>query len=443
VADFFSAFNLLVALFLVLLNGFFVAVEFALVKIRPTRVETLIEEGKPAATLVKDAIQNLDGYLAACQLGITLSSLSLGWIGEPAIAALIEPVLGAFLPEGAIHTVAVVLGFGTITFLHVVFGELAPKTLSIQDAERISLIVAPPMKFFYYLFLPGIYVFNGTANFFTGLIGFSPASETDEAHTEEDIRMLIAQSSEHGLVEEGQEEMIEGVFELQDTAVREIMVPRPDVEVLETNMSMETLLAVTTEGSYSSYPVLDSEADDQVVGAIHVADLYRTLQSGDDSWTARDLAREVVIVPETRRIASLLTEFQEREIQMAIVIDEWGVFEGIVTMEDILEEIVGEIRDEFDVADDEPSITKLEDGGYSIDGRVPIETVNQVLDTEFGNEESETVGGLVFTRLGRSPDVGDSVNLDSYVFEVDEVNGNRISHIVTRKATQQNVDSSE
>jgi CBS domain containing-hemolysin-like protein len=440
--DLFSAFNLLVALFLVLLNGFFVAVEFALVKIRPTRVETLIEEGKPAASLVKDAIQNLDGYLAACQLGITLSSLSLGWVGEPAVAALIEPVLGAFLPEGAIHTVAVVLGFGTITFLHVVFGELAPKTLSIQDAERISLIVAPPMKFFYYLFLPGIYVFNGTANFFTGLLGFSPASETDEAHTEDDIRMLIAQSSEQGLVGEGQEEMIEGVFELQDTVVREIMVPRPDVEILDADMTTETLLAVTAEGSHSSYPVLDSEADDQVVGAIHVEDLFRTTQCGDDSWTARDLAREVVIVPETRRIASLLTEFQDREIQMAMVIDEWGAFEGIVTMEDILEEIVGEIRDEFDAAGDEPSIRKLENGGYSIDGRVPIETVNVVLDTELGSEDSETVGGLVFNQLGRSPEVGDSVDLDSYAFEVDEVNGNRISHIVTRKAAQRNVDSS-
>jgi CBS domain containing-hemolysin-like protein len=443
VVDLFSAFSLLLALFLVLLNGFFVAVEFALVKVRPTRIETLVEEGKPGATLVKDAIQNLDSYLAACQLGITLASLSLGWVGEPAIAALIEPVLGAFLPEGAIHTVAIVLGFAAITFLHVVFGELAPKTLSIQDAERISLIVAPPMKFFYYLFLPGIYVFNGTANFFTGLLGFSPASETDEAHTEEDIRMLIAQSSEQGLVEEGQEEMLEGVFELQDTDVREIMVPRPDVEVLETNMSRETLLAVTTEGSHSSYPVLDPEADDHVVGAIHIGDLYRTTQSGDDSWTARDLAREVVIVPETRRIASLLAEFQDREIQMAMVIDEWGAFEGIVTMEDILEEIVGEIRDEFDVPGDEPSIRKLENGDYSIDGRVPIETVNQVLDTEFGSEDSETVGGLVFNRLGRSPEVGDSVNLDSYAFDIDEVSGSRISHVVARKAAQRNVDSSD
>lgn len=438
-----SAFNLLVALFLVLLNGFFVAVEFALVKIRPTRVETLIEEGTPGATLVKDAIQNLDGYLAACQLGITLASLSLGWVGEPAVATLIEPVLGAFLPEGAIHTVAVVLGFGTITFLHVVFGELAPKTLSIQDAERISLIVAPPMKFFYYLFIPGIYVFNGTANFFTGLLGFSPASETDEAHTEDDIRMLIAQSSEQGLVEEGQEEMIEGVFELQDTAVREIMVPRPDVEVLETNMSMETLLAVTAEGTHSSYPVLDPEADDQAIGAIHIEDLYRTTQSGDDSWTARDLAREVVIVPESRRIASLLTEFQDREIQMAMVIDEWGAFEGIVTMEDILEEIVGEIRDEFDVADDEPSIRTLENGDYSIDGRVPIETVNEILDTEFESEDSETIGGLVFNWLGQSPEVGDSVDLDSYTFEVDEVSGSRISHMVAQRAAQRNVDSAD
>lgn len=234
----FSVARVLAALFLVALNGFFVAAEFAYVRIRSTAVDRLMEEGKAGATLLQDAIENLDDYLATTQLGITIASLGLGWIGEPAVAALIEPVLAPVLSEGVLHLVAFAVGFGTITFLHVVFGELAPKTIAIAKAERIALLVAPPTKFFYYVFVPGIVVFNGTANSFTRLIGIPPASETEETLTEEEILTVLSRSGKKGHVDKEEVSMIERVFALDDTVVREVMVPRPDVVTVDADLPL-------------------------------------------------------------------------------------------------------------------------------------------------------------------------------------------------------------
>ncbi|SIQ87533.1 Hemolysin, contains CBS domains [Haladaptatus litoreus] len=432
-----SAFRLLVAFFLVFMNGLFVATEFAFVKIRRTRVNELVEAGKPGANLVKEAVDNLDDYLAVCQLGITLSSLGLGWIGEPAVAALIEPVLGPVVPEGTIHFVAFALGFGFITFLHVVFGELAPKTFAIQEAERISLLVAPPMKLFYYIFLPGIFVFNGTANFFTRLAGVSPASESEEAHTEDELMMVLAQSEEQGHIDLDEMEMIEGVFELGDTTAREIMVPRPDTATVSAGIPLDELRSVAAEGNFTRYLVLDEEQGDQPIGFVHVKDILRAIEGESieaTTLTARDLARNAIFVPEDRRIDDILTAFRQRESQMAVVIDEWGEFEGIVTIEDILEEIVGEIRDEFDAAELEPSITELGEDTYTVDGHVPIHEVNETLDADFESEDFETIGGLVLSELGRAPEVDDSVVLDGYVFRVDDVEQRRISQVTIEPA---------
>jgi CBS domain containing-hemolysin-like protein len=224
-----AAAGLLFAFLLVALNGFFVAAEFAYVRVRSTSVETFVEEGRPGAGLLDNAVRNLDDYLAVCQLGITLSSLGLGWIGEPAVASLIEPIIGSFVPAALLHLVAFAVAFGFITFLHVVFGELAPKTIAIARAERVALLVSPPMKAFYYLFLPGLVVFNGTANFFTRLIGIPPASESDETLTEEEILLVLTRSGREGEVDMEEVEMIERVFDLDDTSVREVMIPRPDV----------------------------------------------------------------------------------------------------------------------------------------------------------------------------------------------------------------------
>ncbi|MDS0293664.1 hemolysin family protein [Halogeometricum luteum] len=433
--DFLSVGGVVLALFLVVMNGVFVAAEFALVKVRPTQIDALAEEGKAGASLVQDAIDNLDGYLAVSQLGITLSSLGLGWVGEPAVAALIEPVLGSYLPEGSVHFVAFALGFGFITFLHVVFGELAPKTFAIQEATRISLLVAPLMKFFYYVFMPGIIVFNGTANRFTRLFGVSPASEGEESHSEEEIRMILARSEETGRIDFEEVEMIESVFELGDTVAREIMVPRPDVETIRASMPLSELRTVAARGRFTRYLVLEDDGD-QVVGFVHVKDLLRADErEADESLTAGDLAREVLAVPETRRIDEILTDFQARgEGQMAVVIDEWGVFEGIVTIEDVLEEIVGDIRDEFDAPTEEPSIEKRSEGVYVVDGGVPVQHVNDRLNTAFESDDVETIGGFVFSLLGRVPEVGDEVEREGRLLRVEATEDARIERLSIRRS---------
>ncbi|MFC4360211.1 hemolysin family protein [Halobium salinum] len=435
--DLISLGGLLLAFILVIMNGVFVAAEFAFVKVRPTQVNALVERGKPGATLVQEVIQNLDDYLAVSQLGITLSSLGLGWIGEPAVAALIDPVLGQFLPAGAVHLVAFVLGFGFITFLHVVFGELAPKTFAIQEATRVALLVAPLMKFFYYVFVPGIIVFNGTANYFTRLAGVSPASESEETHTESEIRMILTRSEETGHIDLDEVEMIESVFELGDTIAREVMVPRPDVETVTASMPLSELRSVAATGTYTRYLVLDEDGN-QPLGFVHAKDILRASEAGtdpDSTVTARELARAVLTVPETRRIDAILADFQTRgEGQMAVVVDEWGVFEGIVTIEDILEEIVGDIQDEFDTGAQEPSIEKRNDGAYVVDGGVPVQEVNDRLDTRLESDDVETIGGLVFSRLGRVPEVGDQIQQNGYVLRVEAVDDARIERLVIHEA---------
>ncbi|WP_435159279.1 hemolysin family protein [Haladaptatus sp. DFWS20] len=434
--DFLSLGGVLLAFFLVIMNGVFVAAEFAFVKVRPTQVTALVERGKPGAALVQDVVQNLDDYLAVSQLGITLSSLGLGWIGEPAVAALIDPVLGQVLPAGAVHLVAFVLGFGFITFLHVVFGELAPKTFAIQEATRVALLVAPLMKFFYYVFVPGIIVFNGTANYFTRLAGVSPASESEETHTESEIRMILTRSEETGHIDLDEVEMIESVFELGDTVAREVMVPRPDVETVPASMSLSELRSVAATGTYTRYLVLDEDGN-QPLGFVHAKDILRASEAEteqDSTVTARELARAVLTVPETRRIDAILADFQTRgKGQMAVVVDEWGVFEGIVTIEDILEEIVGDIQDEFDTGAQEPSIEKRNDGAYVVDGGVPIQDVNDRLDSRFESDDVETIGGLVFSRLGRVPEVGDQIEENGYLLQVEAVDDTRIERVVIQE----------
>src|SRR5918995_2569717 len=330
---------LVFALFLVALNGLFVAAEFALVKIRATQVDRLVGEGMTSAGLVEEATDKLDSYLSVSQLGITISSLGFGWIGEPAFAHFLEPLLEPLgVPESSIHVIAFAAAFATITFLHVVFGELAPKSVAIARAEGTSLFVAPFMRFFYYLFYPGIVVFNGAANAVVRLFGIPPASEREETHSEEELRIIIEQSTRQGVLNTGEEHMLEAVFELEDTPARESMVPRPDVVAIAADGGVEELV-VATAGRHTRYPVFEDDAQERIVGMVHVKDVLETIKqtrSLQADVTARDLMRDVLVVPENRRVDELLKDLQRQGLQMAVVIDEWGSFEGIVTMEDIV-----------------------------------------------------------------------------------------------------------
>lgn len=429
-----SGSRLLLALVLVALNGFFVASEFAFVRVRSTSVEQLAEEGRAGAETLQDVMTNLDDYLAVTQLGITLASLGLGWAGEPAVAALIEPVLASLLPASLIHLVAFAVGFGFITFLHVVFGELAPKTIAIAEAERLSLFVAPPMKLCYYLFYPGLVVFNGTANAVTRLVGVPPASETDETLDEREIRRVLARAGEAGQIDEAELETIERVFEADDTPVTAVMVPGPDVVSVPTDSSVSALRETIREAGHTRYPVVTAGDGGQVVGFVDVKDV---LAAGDperdEPVTAGDLARDVVVVPETTTVADLLVRFQEENQQMAVVIDEWGAFEGLATIEDAVEAIVGDLRDEFDVDGREPSIRRAGDDGYEIDGSVSLPAVADTLGVGFDGEGFDTLGGLVLDRLGRPPEAGDVVSEGGYSMEVLAVDGARVSTVRIRK----------
>jgi CBS domain containing-hemolysin-like protein len=372
---------------------------------------------------------NLDDYLATTQLGITIASLGLGWVGEPAVASLIEPVLAPILPVNLIHLVAFAVGFSLITFLHVVFGELAPKTLAIAQTERLSLFLAPPMKVFYYVLYPGIVVFNGAANAFTRALGVPPASETDETLGERELLRVLTRSGEEGDIDVAEVKMIERVFDLDDIVVREVMVPGPDVVSVPADASLSDLQSIILEAGHTRYPVLDADDGDQVTGFVDIKDVLRAEVEGGDAELVGDIAREIVIAPETMALSDLLRQFREDQQQMAAVIDEWGAFEGIATVEDVVEALVGDLRDEFDVDEREPSIRRRDDDGYDIDGSVPLSKINDMIEGDFTSDEVETIGGLVLERLNRAPERGDRVEVAGYVVEVTSVEGTRISTV--------------
>jgi CBS domain containing-hemolysin-like protein len=290
------------------------------------------------------------------------------------------------------------------------------------------------MKFFYYLLLPATVVFNGTANAFTRLLGYPPASERDDTHSEDEIRTLVTQSARQGMLERDEEGMISAVFELNDKTAREIMVPRPDVVVFPAETSLRELISLSAEGRYSRYPVHETDSSERIIGAVHVKDVLRAVASdtSDATNTARDLMRDVLTIPENRHIDDILEDLRRQDLQMAVVIDEWGSFEGVFTLEDIVEEIVGEIRDEFD--EEEPAVKEMGDGSYLTDGRISINEVNDTLGTDFESQDFETVGGLVLGHLGRVPEAGDEIHIDGYLLRVDQTEGPRIAQVLIRQS---------
>jgi len=410
---------------LVLLNGFFVAAEFAIVKVRGTRITELAGEGRRHAKVAQHLVGHLDAYLSATQLGITMASLGLGWVGEPALAHILAPLfhaLGISSPN-TIHVVSVIVAFSIITFLHIVIGELAPKSIAIQKAEAVTLWTASPLRLFYRVFRPIIWLFNGAATALLRLANIQPASEAQLAHSEEELRMIISASQEGGHIDEVEQAIMRRALIFGEHAVGEIMVPRTEMASLPTEMAIAQALEEVAMSNHTRYPVYEDDMDD-TIGYVHVKDLYRA----DRSRSVRTLLRPIGFIAETASIELALKRFQSTRTPLAIVVDEHGGTAGLVTIQDVIEELIGEVQDEFD--HEAPLVEELNEGSYSVDGSARLDYLDEALDLREPNEGFPTLGGRVFEQLQRRPRVGDEVRVGNFEARILDVDGMRITRVL-------------
>ncbi|MEX6587500.1 hemolysin family protein [Paraclostridium bifermentans] len=421
--------NILLVFFLVFLNGFFVATEFAMVKVRKSRIETLIIQGDKRAKRTLIVVKDLNSYLSACQLGITLASLGLGWVGEPAILRLLMPIFNLFnLPSSLEHSIAFIIAFSIITGCHIVFGELVPKSLAIISPEKIALSTAFPLIFFYKLTYPVMWIFNHSTNWILKVFGLSQVDEHESVHTDEEIKLLVEESYNHGLVDKTELTLVDNIFDFSDKTVKEIMVPRTDITNIFIEDAFDDIIDFTLKEQLTRYPVC-KENKDNVIGFIHIKDLYKQKIEGSNQ-EIKNIIREIKLVPESMLIRDLLKIFKKDKVQVALVIDEYGGTAGLVTIEDILEEIVGEIQDEFD--EEEDSIIKCEDNSYIVDGKVLIEDITEFLYIDIEDEHIDTIGGWAYAQLDSYPKVNDKFTYKNYEFTILKCNRKRINKLLIK-----------
>ncbi|RLQ93189.1 hemolysin family protein [Falsibacillus albus] len=425
--------NILTLILLIALTAFFVASEFAIVKVRSSRIDQLIAEGNSKAEAAKELITNLDSYLSACQLGITITALGLGWLGEPTVQELIHPLFGTLhIPESISHILSFVISFSAITFLHVVMGELAPKTFAIQMAEELTLLVAKPLILFYKIMYPFIWVLNSSARLVAGLFGLQPASEHDMAHSEEELRIILSESYKSGEINQSEYRYVNQIFEFDNRLAKEIMVPRTEIVSFEKDTSLKEILSTLRIEKYTRYPVTDGDKDN-IIGIVNMKELLTDCvhQQCPEDETLLKYIKPVIRVIETIPIHDLLLKMQKERNHMAILADEYGGTAGIVTVEDILEEIVGEIRDEFD-ADEIPLVRKLGENHFIFDAKLLIHQVNDLLGTDLSEDEVDTIGGWLLTQKYDLKQ-GDAIEEGSYIFKVHEMEGHHILYVEVMK----------
>jgi len=422
--------NLFIIVILIALTGFFVATEFAIVKVRMSKIDQLISEGKKGAISAKRVVTHLDEYLSACQLGITVTALGLGWLGEPTVEKMLHPLFAYFnLNESLTHILSFGIAFALVTFLHVVVGELAPKTVAIQMAETITLLFAPPIILFYRIMYPFIWFLNGSARVLVGIFGLKPASEHDLAHSEEELRILLSESYKSGEINKNELKYVNNIFEFDERLAKEIMVPRTEIVTISIDQTYDDIIEVIKNERYTRYPVVDGDKD-HIVGFLNIKELLTSAFTECDEPKPFDIhsfINPIIQVIETIPIHDLLLKMQKERTHIAILIDEYGGTSGLVTVEDILEEIVGEIRDEFD-EDEIPDIRKLSDDHYILDGKLLIEDVNTLLNTTFSDEDIDTIGGWFLTQ-NFNAEVGVEVVDQDYIFRVHESDGHHIQYL--------------
>ena len=418
-----------VALALVLVNACFVAAEFAMVRVRPTRVQQLAEEGHWQARVLASLQRRLDAFLSATQLGVTLTSLGLGWIGEPAFANLLSGVFAALGIESprVIQNTSIAVAFAVITFLHIVLGELVPKSYAIRFTESVALWVAVPMRLFQVVFAPALWLLQRSARATLGLLGVTADTSDDLAHSEEELRMLLGESHRLGALSGSKRQLLENVIDYTERTARHVMVPRADIAYLSLAQRLEENLAVVTQAAATRFPLCSTDID-HVIGMIHVKDLFIRRDQIRSSEDLAAIKREILFVPETRPLDLLQRDFQQRRTHMAIVVDEYGGTSGLVTLEDVIEELIGEIQDEFDR--EPPSVVETPDG-LVFDGLTLIDDVAERLGVKLPETaDVSTLGGFVTARIGRMPRPGDKVSVDGYDLKVVEVRGRRVTKVL-------------
>ena len=428
---------------LVALNAFFVAAEFALVGARRTRLEEMAEAGDGKATLALKAVQSLDRYVSATQLGITLASLGLGMIGEPALAGLLErffSVLPKELAAIATHATAVAIAFSLISTLHIVLGELVPKSLAIRFPEDVSRWVTAPLIGFAWVMHGPIHVLNGTANRLLRLGGVAPVDGHERLHSSDEIRMLVEQSGEGGSLGKEPARLLEGVFEFSEKTAEEVMTPRTEMSALEADCTVEAAADEVAVAGRSRYPVY-TESLDEIVGVVLAKDILRAVRQAPGT-SLRTIMRAPLFVPGTREVEDVLSDMKKLKTHLAVVLDEYGGTAGLVTMEDLLEELVGDISDEYDL--EEIRIEELPDGSFRVNGRVSIDDVNEALGVELPQDEWDTVGGLLLGLAGEIPREGQELRHENLRLKADKVVGRRIkSVLITREPPEETEPGSE
>ena len=424
--------NITAIVLLLAANGFYVAAEFALVKARGFRIEALSNEGSSAARLTVRIQANLESYLAACQLGITMASLGLGWVGEPAVAAILEPWFSSMgMSDDMIHTSAFVVGFLTFSALHIVVGEQVPKTLAIRKAEPVSVWVAYPLHISYLLAWPLNRLLRGATNAILSLLDVAEVSHV-EVFTGEEIKGLVATSNQHGEIHAAQATMLRNLFEFDHRHVGRIMIPVNSAHVLDISVPADENLKIIRKTSHSRFPLIDSSNRDELIGVVLAKDLHHAILNGEAKpWSDLEkFKREAMVVPESQRIAQLFDLMRIKRAHMACVVDEYGSFIGIVTLEDLLEEIVGEIEDETDDEDAKPGIVKIDATTWEVDGLLSLSDLERDTGLTVSDElDAYTVSGLFMRRLSRMAETGDAIEEDGYRLEVTSHTGRRVDQV--------------
>ena len=433
-----AAFFLLIAA-----TAFFVATEFAIVKVRSTRIDQLVAEGNKKAIKAKKVVSNLDEYLSACQLGITITALGLGWLGEPTFELILHPLFELVnLPGELTSLLSFIIAFVIVTYLHVVVGELTPKTFAIEKAEEITLRLSGPIILFHNIMYPFIKALNGSARSLTGLFGYKMSSESEVAHSEEELRLILTDSFKGGEINHSEYEYVNSIFEFSDRTAREIMVPRTEITSIDKDLTLKEVFEVMGVEQYTRYPVIDGDKD-HVIGLVNLKHLLTAYikNPANGEKPIIDYMQPVIRVFETIPISDLLLKIQQERIHMAILMDEYGGTSGLVTIEDIIEEIVGDIQDEFD-EDEIPEVQEISKDHYIIDAKLLIEEVNDMLGIEINDEDIDTIGGWFLTQRFDAVE-GDSFDFEGYEFKIKESDGHHILYLEVTKLLEDESTSEE